>query len=236
MSPAVDIVKHLTPYSSPSMYLDILDSAFGTVKDGDDLYAKFLNTLQNYGEKSSAYLQRLQVMLNTTLRRGGVNATNLDSQLLKQFRRGCWDNALISELKLEQKKHSPPTFAEFLLPLRTEEDKCNSKACRMKQYFGISRQKVSSHFQGAYVQCVEERNISPQRQNESKSEMRVLKRQIADLQSQLSQITQKDNKTDSKKAPPRTATTKSTAESARLQKAQPSNRDINNNHSNKPKP
>ncbi|KAF7647554.1 hypothetical protein LDENG_00170760 [Lucifuga dentata] len=145
------------------MYLDILDSAFGTVEDGDDLYAKFLNTLQNYGEKSSVYLQQLQVMLNTTLSRGGVNATDLDSQLLKQFCRGCWDNTLISELKLEQKKHSPPTFAELLLLLRTEEDKCDSKACRMKQHFGASRQKVSSHFHSAYAQCAGECSTSPQR-------------------------------------------------------------------------
>lgn len=235
LSPAVDIVKHLTPYSSPSMYLDILDSAFGTVEDGDDLYAKFLNKLQNYGEKSSAYLQRLQVMLNTTLRRGGVNATDLDSQLLKQFCRGCWDNTLISELKLEQKKHSPPTFGELLLLLCTEEDKRSSKECRMKQCFGASRQKVSSNFQGAYVPCVEECNTSPQRHNDSKSEIRDLKREIADLQSQLSKIKQNDSKTHSKKAPLRTASTKTSAESARPQTAQPNSRDMNNNHSNKPR-
>ena len=236
LSPAVDIVKHLTPYSPPSMYLNILDSAFGTVEDGDDLYAKFLNTLQNYGEKSSAYLQRLQVMLNTTLRRGGVNATDLDSQLLKQFCRGCWDNTLISELKLEQKKHNPPTFAELLLLLRTEEDKRISKECRMKQYFGASRQKVSSHFQGAYGPCVEGCNTSSQKHNEPKSEIQDLKRQIADLQSQLSKITQKDNKTHTKKASSRPASTKSRAETARLQTAQPSNCDVNNNHNNKPRP
>ena len=93
-----------------------------------------------YGEKSSAYLQWLQVMLNTTLRRGSVNATDLDSHLLKLFCRGCWDNTLISELKLEQKKHSPPTFAELLLLLRIVEDKRNAEACRMKQYFSASKQ------------------------------------------------------------------------------------------------
>lgn len=202
LSPAVDTVKHLTPNSSPSMYLDILDSAYGTVEDGDDLYAEFLNTLQNYGEKSSAYLQRLQVMLNATLRRGGVNAADLDSQLLKQFCRGFWDNSLISELKLEQKQHSPPAFAELLLRLCTKEEKRYSKACHMKQqYFGASKQ-VSSHLQGACVQCVEECNTSPQRHNESKSKTQDLKRQIADLQSQLLRVTQKDNKARSKKTSP----------------------------------
>ncbi|XP_059183420.1 uncharacterized protein LOC131962436 [Centropristis striata] len=121
LSPAVDIVKHLTPESPLKVYLEILDSAFGTVEDGDDLFAKYLNTMQDNGEKPSAYLQRLQVMLNTTFRRGGVTASDLDRHLLRQFVRGCWDNILIAELQLEQKKQKPPTFAELLLLLRTAE-------------------------------------------------------------------------------------------------------------------
>ncbi|RXN36763.1 zinc finger CCHC domain-containing 12-like protein [Labeo rohita] len=109
------------------MYLEILDSAFGTVEDGDDSFAKYLNTVQDNGEKPSAYLQRLQVMLNTAFRR-----------------------------ELEQKKQNPPTFAELLLLLRTAEDKRTSKASRMKQYFSASKQKVSSHYQGVYFQYEEE--------------------------------------------------------------------------------
>ncbi|XP_052441706.1 adenylate cyclase type 1-like [Carassius gibelio] len=57
--------QHLTPESPLKAYLEILDSAFGTVEDGDDLFAKYLNTMQDNSEKPSAYLQRLQVMLNT---------------------------------------------------------------------------------------------------------------------------------------------------------------------------
>lgn len=234
LSPAADIVKHLTPNSSPSMYLDILDSAYGTVVDGDNLYAKFLNTLQNYGEKSSAYLQRLQVMLSTTFRRGGVSATDLDSQLLKQFCRGRWNNTLISELKLEQKKQNPPTFAELLLLLRTEEDKRDSKACRMKQYFGASKQKVSSHFQGACAQCAEECTTSAHEHNETKLEIQSLKKQIAHLQSHLQRITQKGNKSHSKKTPPRNVTIKPSAENA--QQMQPNSHNADNHPRNKPRP
>ena len=237
LSPAVDIVKHLTPYSPPSMYLEILDSAFGTVEDGDDLYFKFLNTLQDYNEKPSTYLQRLQVMLNTTLRRGGVKATDLDRQLLKQFCRGCYVNALISELKLEDKdkKDNPPTFAELLLLLRTEEEKRYSKECRIKQHFSATKQKVSSHFQGAYGLFAEECNTSPQSCSEPSSEIQDLKKQIAQLQSQLTKMTQKD-KTHSKKAPKKPTTSKSTDESARPQKPQSSNSDAKDKHSNKPRP
>ncbi|KAJ8339479.1 hypothetical protein SKAU_G00362650 [Synaphobranchus kaupii] len=153
-SPAIDIVKHLTPESPPNVYLEILDSAFGTVEDGDDLFAKYLNTMQDNGEKPSAYLQRLQVILNTTLRRGGVIASDLDRHLLRQFVRGCWDNTLISELQLEQKKQNPPTFAGLLLLLRTAEDKRTSKESRMKQHFNVSKPKVSSHYQGSQVTTI----------------------------------------------------------------------------------
>ncbi|XP_023813238.1 zinc finger CCHC domain-containing protein 12-like [Oryzias latipes] len=98
-SPAVDLVKHIPTESPPSTYLKILDSAFGTVEDGDDLFAKYLNTVQNNGEAPSSYLQRLQVMLNTTFIRGGVPAGELD----------------------KQKRQIPPNFSELLLMLRTAE-------------------------------------------------------------------------------------------------------------------
>ncbi|XP_039537539.1 zinc finger CCHC domain-containing protein 12-like [Pimephales promelas] len=215
LSPAIDI---------------ILDSAFGTVEDGDDLFAKYLNTMQDNGEKSSAYLQWLQVMLNTTLRRGGVNASDLDRHLLRQFVRGCWDNTLIAELQLEQKKQKPPTFAELLLLLRTAEDKCTSKASRMKQHLNISKPRVSSSYQGVYVQS-EDCNPS-QPALDHRSEIQDLRKQIADLQSQLTRITQKDGrktKSAARLVAPHTAIT---PPSQRLHHS----RDANNNTSNRPKP
>ena len=239
-SPAIDIVKHLTPDSPPDVYLEILDSAFSTVEDGDDLFAKYLNTMQDNGEKPSAYLQRLQVMLNTTLRRGGVVASDLDRQLLRQFVRGCWDNTLISELQLEQKKQNPPTFAEFLLLLRTAEDKRSTKASRMKQHLNVSKPKVSSHYQGICVQC-EEECTSSQSTPDSKSEIQDLKRQIADLQSQLTRITQKGSRKSStkpaaKQEAPKSANTKPSADTPTSQKVQSHGRDAKSNTRNRPKP
>lgn len=60
LPPAADIVKHLSPHSPPSDYLELLDSAFSTVEDGDELFAKFMSTFQNAGEKPSQFLHRLQ--------------------------------------------------------------------------------------------------------------------------------------------------------------------------------
>lgn len=57
LPPASEMVKQLGVKALPAAYLDVLDSAFDIVEDGDDLFAKFLNILQNTGEKLSLYLQ-----------------------------------------------------------------------------------------------------------------------------------------------------------------------------------
>ena len=71
LSPAADVVRGLCSNSLPSAYLQLLDSAFGAVEDGEELFAQFMSTLQDPGEKPSAYLQRLQLMLNQAVKRGG---------------------------------------------------------------------------------------------------------------------------------------------------------------------
>lgn len=143
-------MKHLSPELSADIYVKQLDSAYGTVQDGEELYAKFMDTLQDAGEKPSTYLQRLQVALNLAVRRGGVPESEVNKHLLNQFCRGCWDNTLISELQLKQNKSSPSSFAELLLLLRTEEDREASKIQRMKQLLGTTKQKFTSQAQFAY--------------------------------------------------------------------------------------
>ncbi len=117
LSPAADIVNRLSSEATPEAYLQLLDAAFGTVEDGEELFGQFMNTLQDPGEKASAYLCRLQGALNLTLKRGGIAAEEADKHILKQFCRGCWDNTLLSDLNLEDKKSRPPTFSELLLML-----------------------------------------------------------------------------------------------------------------------
>lgn len=172
-------------------------------------------------------------MLNTTLRRGGVTASDLNRHLLRQFVRGCWDNILIAELQLEQKKQNPPTFAELLLLLRTAEDKRTSKASRMKQHFNVSKPRVSSHYQGIYVQSEEDCNPS-QPTHDHRSEVQDLKKQIADLQSQLTRITKKGSRKPKPAAIP--VAPHSATDTSASQRLQPHSRDVNNNTSNRPKP
>uniref|UniRef100_A0A3B3Y240 CCHC-type domain-containing protein n=1 Tax=Poecilia mexicana TaxID=48701 RepID=A0A3B3Y240_9TELE len=177
LPPAADMLKHLSSDTPPTVYLNILDSAYGTVQDGEELFAKFMVTFQDAGEKPSSYLQRLQVALNLALKRGGVLAKDVNRHLISQFCRGCWDNTLIAELQLKQKKLVPPSFSELLLLLRTEEDREAAKTSWMRQYLGSNKQKVVNHAQlassppvhvkpGYCFRCGENGHIKPQCNNE----------------------------------------------------------------------
>lgn len=128
--------------------------------------------------------------MSTTLRRGGVLAPDVDQQLLKQFCRGCWENSLIVDLQLEQRKKNPPSFAELLLLLRTEEEKQEMKLSRMKQHLGSAKpaysagKRVMSHLQMAH-------SITD---SESNNEVEMLKKQIADISAQLNNMSAESQK------------------------------------------
>ncbi|XP_073773333.1 zinc finger CCHC domain-containing protein 12-like [Danio rerio] len=190
LPPAADVIKQLSADAAPSAYLQLLDSAFGTVEDGDELFAKFMNTLQDAGEKPSAYLYRLQAALNIAIKRGGVLASEADRHLLKQFCRGCWDDGLIADLRLAQKRDDPPTFAQLLLMLRTEEDKHTAKTIRMKQHLGSSKQRALMNTQRIWV-CDEPKQSTDCNVLSLATEAKELKKQIATLQSQLAKLATK---------------------------------------------
>lgn len=179
LPPAADVVEGLRPESPPAAYLQLLDSAFGTVEDGEELFAQFLNTFQDPGEKSSTYLHRLQLALNRAMKRGGVTHEEVDKHLIKQFCRGCWDYTLLKALQLEQKKSSPPQFSDLLLMIRSEEDRQQAKSSRMKKHIGITKQRAQVQFHGAYVCEPEEKDES------SISAIEDLRKQVASLQRQL---------------------------------------------------
>ncbi len=86
--PASDVVRHLGPEAPPTAYLQMLDSAFAAVEDGEDMFVQFMNTFPDSGEKTFSYLQRLQVALGNAVRRGGAPAQDVDNHLLRQLWQG----------------------------------------------------------------------------------------------------------------------------------------------------
>ncbi|KAL3972569.1 DnaJ-like proiein [Sarotherodon galilaeus] len=155
--PASDVVRHLGPEAPPSTYLQLLDSAFGTVEDGEELLVRFMNTLQDPGEKPSAYLHCLQVALNRTVRRGGVQPQEVDKHLLKQFYRGCWDHDLLAVLQVELKNREAPSLAELLLLLTESESSDLSKLKKQvadlkSQLTALMKQRKTTAFKKEHMQ------------------------------------------------------------------------------------
>lgn len=190
LPPAADVVKGLGSNTIPSIYLKVLDSAFALVQDGEELFAQFLNTLQDPGEKPSAFLQRLQLTLNTVMKRGGILSSDFNKHLLKQFCRGCWDSDILNKLQLENLRSDPPYFAELLLLLRTEEGRQLAKENLMKKHLTASKPRAAVHSQSTCA-CS---HSDTKAINELKQQMQKLQSQMAALLSQKSQF--------SKPAPP----------------------------------
>lgn len=210
LPPASDIIKHVNPNAPSSECLRLLESVYGSVEDGDELLAKFISTLQNPGEKSSAYLHRLHVILSAAIRRSGVAESERDRCLLRQFCRGCWDNALIADLQLERRKADPPPFAELAILIRTAEDKQTSKEERMRKHLGTGKHpstqfkvrttalQQSAYSCGALEDTTDSSALTTLNQKVSKQknkdqcpeifEVSTLKKEIASLQSQVAAI------------------------------------------------
>lgn len=187
-SPAANIIKSLGPQASPKEYLTLLYSAYATVEDGDKLFARFLNNNQNAGEKASAYLQRLHSALSYVVTKGGISPHDADKQLLKQFCRGCWNSLLITSLQLEQLKSKPPSFAELLLLLRTEEDKQANKASRMKQHLGFTKPKAMSNMHAAHMSHAEDFSMPQETEQDFLTMAKDIQKQIAELQVQVAKL------------------------------------------------
>ena len=190
LSPASDLVKSLGIDSPPALYLTQLDAAFGVVADGEELYAAFLGANQNAGEKSSDYLNRLHLMLDKVITGGGLSIESSNKQLIRQFCRGCWDQTLLIELQLEQKKTNPPSFPELLLLLRQQEDRRLTKLNRMKKHLGSA--KAMSHMHTVYGLSHRDEEsdetdavLNPKAAKKSLTENQKLAQEVADLKKQL---------------------------------------------------
>lgn len=207
LSPAADIVKPLGTNALPEAYLTQLESAFGVVEDGEELFATFLGSNQNSGEKPSVYLNRLQTLLTKAISRGGVSPAESDKHLLRQFCRGCWDQSLIIGLQLEHRKTSPPSFPELLLLLRTEEDRRAAKMDRMKKHLGGTKAAAHVHSVLSLPVFDEEPVVTLPKKPDASSK---LEREVAELRKQVAQLIHKEEKEYKREEPASSITRKET--------------------------
>ncbi|KAL7870182.1 hypothetical protein SRHO_G00076790 [Serrasalmus rhombeus] len=134
--PALEIVKavkYTDSDASPEAYLNAINSAFGTVESGEDLYFAFRLLHQSPGEKLSDFLRRLEQALAKVVQKGGLSDTDRDRVRIEQLLRGAVaSDLMLVQLRLRERKSDPPSFLDLLSEIRMEEE------------YQASRQKVTA--------------------------------------------------------------------------------------------
>ncbi len=134
--PALDIIEDLrreTPSASAADYLRALETAFGDILTGEELYHTFLNLDQVAGERPSEYLTRLQAHLRQVVQKGGIPAGQASVSLLKQFIKGTlFDQFLLVDLHLRDRLADPPSYLTLLGLVRKREEEDRGKSLKVK--------------------------------------------------------------------------------------------------------
>lgn len=88
-----------------------------------DLYFAFRLMQQQPGEKLSDFLRRLERALTKVVQRGGFPVDGKDKARLEQLLRGAIaSDLMLIQLRLRERKETPPTFLQLLSEIRTEEE------------------------------------------------------------------------------------------------------------------
>uniref|UniRef100_A0A674K334 PNMA family member 6A n=1 Tax=Terrapene triunguis TaxID=2587831 RepID=A0A674K334_9SAUR len=125
--PVLDVIRTLK-LSNPGVKvkdcLEALDHAFGRTEGSDDVYCKFLNARQQKGEKVSAYIQRLEKLLQRAIMRGAVAVGQMDRTRLAQIVRGIqYQNPILLHLRLRERQDNPPSYSQLIKEVREEEER-----------------------------------------------------------------------------------------------------------------
>lgn len=143
LRPALELVQGQDEIPVHDM-ITFLDTVFGPVLDGGDLFVKFLTTNQESKEGTGEYLIRLYTMGLKVVQHNKLTLQDLSKYVLEQFARGSHDEQLLDKLKVEERVHEGriPEYSSFLLEVRTAEAKRTEKRLRLKAN-GTSKSEVA---------------------------------------------------------------------------------------------
>lgn len=149
MPPALTLfrkaAKELGPSARTEDLLGQLVQAFGVACEGDDLVSLFRETFQEPNEKPSAYLTRLEERLDQAIQYGGVHQEEADGLRISQFIRGCiFDDGVISNLQLRQRRTQPPGLITLLQEVRMEEASKAARSARRQQSKSARKAQTNS--------------------------------------------------------------------------------------------
>lgn len=132
LRPALDTISSISSRSTAKQCVEMLVTIYGKVEDGHDLLVAFHTTYQEEHESSSAYVNRLYLLLVHVAEKRGMLVVMIPTYLLRQFIRGCQDDSFVQNLGLRGKVDDPPTFGDFLLMIRKEESRRTEKRLRLR--------------------------------------------------------------------------------------------------------
>ncbi|XP_034740281.1 zinc finger CCHC domain-containing protein 12-like [Etheostoma cragini] len=124
--PALEILQAVcfnNPEATPHDYIDVIENTFGTPETGEELYFAFRMLCQHPHEKLSAFLRRMEKLLNKVIQKGGLPSTSADKARLDQLiKGGTRADMMLINLRLRERRARPPTFLQLLSEIRTEEE------------------------------------------------------------------------------------------------------------------
>ena len=129
---ALEIASTLSGTSSSETLLSLLDKHFGDVSDGFELYSQFRSAVQEHSESAPDFLKRLHSLALQVVEKKGMKATEVNSQVLRQFDSNCADDDLLQRLNLREKFDDPDDVSDLLLKVRTEEARRKEKKLKLK--------------------------------------------------------------------------------------------------------
>ncbi|KAL0588486.1 Paraneoplastic antigen-like protein 5 [Plecturocebus cupreus] len=123
--------------------LDALKQIFGDKEDIRTSQFKFTQTLPKAGEKFSAFLLRLEPLLQKAVQRSPLSAGSTDMIRLKHIlSQVSMSFALRGKLRLLDQRRSPPTFLELMKLVQDEEEAEITKAVKKdKKSSGKGRER-----------------------------------------------------------------------------------------------
>lgn len=172
--PALEAVRRDNPDASPESYVEALESAFGSLESGEDLYLAFRSLGQQRGEKLSDFLRRLERSLTKVVQRGGLPSHRIDRARIDQLIQGATESEImLLQLRLRERKEEPPTFLKLLSEIREEEDH--------------ARVRHESNTTVRQVKVGEETKAKSTKVQELKAEIKELRSELKELTSKRSE-------------------------------------------------
>ncbi|XP_036066423.1 paraneoplastic antigen Ma3 homolog [Oryzias melastigma] len=185
--PALEIIQAVRmshPDARHMDYIQVLESTFGTVESGEELYLTFRALHQKSNECLSDFLLRLERTLNKVVQKGGLKVSEVNKARLEQLIKGETESdILLLQLNLRERQSDPPSFLNLLKEIREEEE------------HELARQKLKKPSK-QYVRTVQTTETEPEKDHsmDLQNEVRELKEKLKALNKQTDKKGSKETK------------------------------------------